>query len=54
MGVESGGGGDWGDASPAVKKLGGDVPSRSENEVAEIRCLFRFLGYFGDRLANCR
>ena len=47
MGVESGGGGGGGDASPPVKNLGGDVPSRFEDEVAQIRYLFRFSGYFG-------
>ena len=52
MGVESGGGGDGGDAPPPVTNLGRDVPSRFDDEVAQIRCLFRFLGYFGDRLAN--
>ena len=35
------------DVSPSVKKLAGDVPSKIENEVAQIRSLFRFLGYFG-------
>ena len=45
---------DGGDASPPMKKLGGDVLSIFENEVAQIRCLFRFLGYFGGRLATCR
>ena len=47
MGVESGGGGDGGDVSPPVTNLGGDVPSRFENKVAQIQRLFRFLGYFG-------
>ena len=49
MGAESGGGGggDGGDASPPVKNLGGDVPSRFDNETAQIRCLFRFSGRFG-------
>ena len=37
-----------------MKNLGGDVPSRFENKTAQIRRLFRFLGYFGDRLATCR
>ena len=46
--------GDGGDASPPVKNLGGDVPSRFENEVAQIRRLIRFLGYFGGRLATRR
>ena len=36
MGVERGGGG-GGDASPPVKNLRGDVPSRFEDEVAQIR-----------------
>ena len=47
-------GGDVGDASPAVKNLRGDVPSRFDNKTAQIRCPFRFLGYFGNRLATCR
>ena len=37
-----------------VTNLWGDVPSRFENEVAQIRHLFRFLWYFGGRLATCR
>ena len=51
MGVKSGGG-DGVDASSAVKKLGGDVSYRFKNEVAQIRCLFRILGYFGGKLAT--
>ena len=50
MGVKSGGG----EASPPVTNLGGNAPSRFENEVAQIRCIFRFLRYFGGRLATCR
>ena len=34
--------------------LGGDVPLQILNEVAQIRRRFRFLGYFGGRLATCR
>ena len=51
--VESGGGGGEGRRGrvPPVTNLGGDVSSRFENEVAQIRCLFRFLGYFGGRSA---
>ena len=37
---------------PAVKKLGGGRPPRFENEVAQVRCLIRFLGYFSGRLAT--
>ena len=40
--------------SLTVKNLGGDVPFRFEIKVAKIRCLFRFLGYFGGRLATFR
>ena len=39
---------------PPVTHSGGDVPSRFENEVAQIRCRSRFLGHFGGRLATCR
>ena len=42
-----GGGGDGGDASPPVKNLGGDVPSRYENKTAQIRRHFRLSGYLG-------
>ena len=52
MGVESAV--DGGDASPPVTNFVGDVSSRFEGEVAQIWCLFRFLGYFGGRLATCR
>ena len=39
--------GDGENASPEVKKkIGGDVPSRFENQMAQIRCLFWFIGYF--------
>ena len=38
----------WGDASPRSEKLEGDVTQDSKNEVAQIRCLFRFLWYFRD------
>ena len=38
----------WGDASPRSEKLEGDVTQDSENEVAQIHCLFRFLWYFRD------
>ena len=44
MGIENEGGG--GDASPAVENLGGDVPSRFEEKMSQIRCLFQFLGFF--------
>ena len=54
MGVGSGGGGGGEDASLAVERLGGDVPSRFQKEVAQSRCLFLFLGYFGGRLTTCR
>ena len=30
------------------------TPIRFENEVAQIRCLLRFLEYFGGKLATCR
>ena len=49
MGVESGGNGG---RIPRSEKLGGDATPRFENEVAQIRCLFRFVGYFGGRLAT--
>ena len=45
------GGGREGTRPPATN-LGGDVPSRFENEVTKIRCLFVLLGYFGGRLAT--
>ena len=51
MGVEIGGGGGE-DASPAVKKLVGDVHSTFENEVDQIRCLFRFWWYLWGRLVT--
>ena len=51
MGVESGGGGAEG-THPPVTNLGGDA--RFENEMAQIRSIFLFLGYFGGRLAICR
>ena len=37
---------------PGSEKLGGGCPPRFENEVARIRCLFRFLEYFGGRLTT--
>ena len=46
MGVEIGGGGDGGDASPAVKNLEGDVPSRFENKMAQSRCFFPIFRMF--------
>ena len=42
-----------GDASPAVKNLGGDVPQIRE-QTGPNPVFFRFLGYFGGRLATCR
>ena len=42
-----GGGGEGGYSYPPFFKSGGDVPTRFENEVAQIRCLFWFLGYLG-------
>ena len=51
MGDESGG---QRGRVPKVTNLGGDVLSRIENEVSQIRGLFRFLGYSGCRLATCR
>ena len=47
MGVESGGDGGTRPRSEEVRR---GRPSRFENEVAQIRCLFRFLVYFGGRL----
>ena len=43
----------WRGLVPAVKTLG-DVPPRFENEVAQIRRLFRFVGYFGVGWPHCR
>ena len=51
MGVESGG---RRGRIPSMNKFRRDVPSRFENEVAQIRCLFPFFGYFGGRLAMCQ
>ena len=31
---------------PTTYEVRGNVPTRFESEVAQIRCLFRFLGYF--------
>ena len=50
MGVESGGGGRRGHV-PSSEKIRMGRPPRFENEVAQIWCLFPFLGYFGGRLA---
>ena len=50
MGIESGGGvggGEWRGRVPFSEKFRRGRHPRFENEVAEIRSLFRFLGYFG-------
>ena len=38
---------------PAVKRLRGNVPPDFSDEVAQIRCLFRFLVYFGVGWPHC-
>ena len=55
-GVADGGGGSGGGGGPNPRtfenRVGG--PPRFENEVAKIRCFFRFLGYFGVGWPPCR